>query len=147
MSELQSRTQVIVQEFKALPDWEARYRLLIEKGKKLVDLPEEMKSADALVKGCQSQVWLHAKLVEGDRMELRADSDALLVRGLVSLLVDVYSGLTPREILNSSPDFLKEIGFDNNLSPSRTNGLAAMLKQIRNYAVAFDYMINNKISR
>lgn len=147
MSELQSRTQAIVTEFNALPDWEGRYRLLIEKGRKLADLPEDMKTADSLVKGCQSQVWLHARLNESDQMELRADSDALLVRGLVALLLDVYSGLTPREILNSSPDFLKEIGFDSNLSPSRTNGLASMLKQIRNYAIAFDYMINNKKSR
>lgn len=144
MSTYAERTAAIIQEFQALPDWEARYTRLIEKGRRLPELPADKKTPESLVKGCQSQVWLHASLTPDLRIDLQADSDALLVRGLVSLLLDVYRGMTPREILNSSPDFLKEIGFDTNLSPSRTNGLSAMLKQIRNYAIAFDYMINNK---
>lgn len=144
MSSFAERTAAIIREFQALPDWEARYKLLIEKGKALPELPAEKKTADSLVKGCQSQVWLHASLTPDSKVRLEADSDALLVRGLVALLLNVYNEMTPREILNSSPEFLKEIGFDTNLSPSRANGLSAMLKQIRNYAIAFDYMINNK---
>lgn len=101
------------------------------------DLPEEMRTEDVKVKGCQSQVWLHARLNPKGEIEFQGDSDALLVKGLVALLLKVYSGSTPEEIMTTPPDFLKAIGFEGNLSPSRANGLFSMLKQIRYYATAF----------
>lgn len=140
---LQTRADEIVRQFQALPDWEARYRLVIDLGKALPALPEALRTEEVKVKGCQSQVWLHASL-DGDRVIFQADSDALIVKGLVALLVRVYSGVTPQDILSFPPEFLKQLGFEGNLTPSRANGLHSMLKQIRNYAVAFDYLLKNQ---
>jgi len=133
------RQKQIVAEFQSLTDWEERYKKLIEIGKALPELPESKKLEDYKVKGCQSQVWMHARL-EGGRIVFEADSDALLVRGLVALLLRVYSGSTPAEILATPPDFVKDIGLESKLSPSRANGLFSMIKQIKFYAVAFQSM-------
>ena len=104
------------------------------------DLPEALRTEEAKVRGCQSQVWLHAKL-DGDKIIFQGDSDALLVKGLVALLLKIYSGSTHEEILQTPPDFLKAIGFENSLSPSRTNGLFSMIKQIRYFATAYALML------
>lgn len=133
---IQERALKIIDEFRPLTDWEDRYKKLIEWGKALPDLPEALKSEDAKVKGCQSQVWIHARLEEG-RVIFQADSDALLVRGLVALLLKVYSGSTPAEILQFPPDFIRDIGLESKLSPSRANGLFSMIKQIKFFAIAF----------
>lgn len=127
----------LIAEFQALPDWEARYKQVIERGKKLAPLSADLCQDQFKIKGCQSQVWLHAKLSPDDRILFEADSDALIVKGLVALLVETYSDAKPEEILNSSPNFLKDLGFESHLSPSRANGLYAMLKQIFYYATAF----------
>jgi len=134
---LKERGDEIANEFAKLSSWEDRYKKIISLGKSLPDLPENLRTEDAKVKGCQSQVWLHAKLNDRGEIVFQGDSDALLVKGLVALLLNVYSGSTPEEIMTTPPDFLKTIGFEGNLSPSRANGLFAMLKQIRYYATAF----------
>lgn len=141
MTTLEQRQQELVNEFAPIQDWEERYKKIIAYGKALPELPEHLKTEEAKVKGCQSQVWLHAEIVN-QKIHFRGDSDALLVRGLVALLIQVYNGSTPQEILNSTPYFVKEIGFESHLSPSRANGLASMLKQIKNFATVFAYIIN-----
>jgi cysteine desulfuration protein SufE len=133
---LKERQAAVVAEFSGLGDWEDRYKKLIEIGKALPDLPDSKKLEDFKVKGCQSQVWMHARLENG-KIVFEADSDALLVRGLVALLLKVYSNATPKEILETPPDFVKEIGLENKLSPSRANGLFSMIKQMKFYAMAF----------
>jgi cysteine desulfuration protein SufE len=133
---LLERQRQIVAEFSNLKDWEERYKKLIELGKSLPDLPDAKKIEDYKVKGCQSQVWIHASLRDG-RVIFEADSDALLVRGLVALLLRAYSEATPAEILSTPPEFVKEIGLESKLSPSRANGLFSMIKQIKFYAMAF----------
>jgi cysteine desulfuration protein SufE len=140
----QPAQQKIIDEFSQLATWDEKYKKIIDYGKKLAPLPEEHRTEKNQVKGCQSQVWLHAELTLDGKVLLVADSDALIVKGLVALLLHVYSGQTPQEILSSPPEFLRTLGFDQNLSPSRSNGLHAMIKQIKNYALVFDYLQKNK---
>ncbi len=137
---IQERQQDLIQEFSKISSWEDRYKKIIEMGRKLPDLPESLRTDDAKIKGCQSQVWLHAKLNSAGQVELQGDSDAMIVKGLVALLLQVYSPADPEEIIKTPPDFLKAIGFEGNLSPSRANGLFAMLKQIQMFATAFKYL-------
>jgi cysteine desulfuration protein SufE len=131
----------IIREFDDFTDWEEKYKHIIKMGRELPPLPEETKTDKHKLDGCQSQVWINAKLENGKVM-LEADSDAMIVKGLIALLIRVYSGHTPDEILTTPPDFIKEIGIDNHLSPTRKNGLGAMLKQIQMYAFAFKTMAN-----
>jgi cysteine desulfuration protein SufE len=133
---MDERQQRIVDEFSALATWEERYEHIIRLGAALPPFPEEHRSEALKVRGCQSQVWLHAQLDEG-LVRLQADSDALIVKGLVALILRVYDARTPREILATAPDFVEALGMREHLSPTRANGLAAMLKQIRLYAMAF----------
>ncbi|WP_374080359.1 SufE family protein [Bdellovibrio bacteriovorus] len=144
MLSIQERQNKIIQDFSALTQWEDRYKKIIEMGKALPEMPENLKTEQNAVKGCQSQVWLSANLNEQGQMMLQGDSDALIVKGLVGLLLSVYSGATPSEILATPPEFLKALGFEGNLSPSRANGLHSMLKQIKLYATAFDYLLKTK---
>ncbi|MBK8944379.1 MAG: SufE family protein [Ignavibacteriae bacterium] len=126
----------IVKEFSDLIEWEDKYSLLIKMGKELGDLDPEIKIDKNKISGCQSQVWMHAKLEDG-KMQIVGDSDAMIVKGLVALLIKVYSNQKPDDILSSPPKFLNEIGIDKHLSPTRKNGLGAMLKQIQLFAIAF----------
>jgi cysteine desulfuration protein SufE len=127
--------QEIIDEFEFFEDWMERYQYLIDLGKKLEPLAPEDMSDDRLLAGCQSQVWL---LAEGDaeRLEFRANSDAAIVSGLIALLLRVYSGRSAREILETEPVFIERIGLSQHLSPTRANGLDAMLRAIQNYARA-----------
>lgn len=134
---LKQRSEQIIAEFSKLETWEDRYKKIIALGKKMPDLPDSLRTEESKVKGCQSQVWLHAKQNDQGEIIFQGDSDALLVKGLVAMLLEIYSGSTPEEILTSPPEFLKAIGFEGNLSPSRANGLFAMIKQIRYFATAF----------
>lgn len=134
---VEMRQKNLIEEFSQFQNWEDRYKYLINRGKKLKSQPKELYDEKFKVKGCQSQVWLHASITPQGRVEFVADSDALIVKGLVSVLVDVYSGATPDEILQAPTQFLKDLGFETHLSPSRANGLYAMLKQILFYATAF----------
>ena len=137
---IQEARQRIVKEFNALPDWDSRYQRLIELGAALNSLAAEQRSEKYLIKGCQSQVWLHARLEEG-RVRLSGDSDALIVKGLVALVLAVYDNQTPADILADDAGFIGEIGLSQHLSPVRSNGLLAMLKQIRMYALAWQAVV------
>lgn len=141
---IQEKQKQLVDEFQAVGDWEERYKKIIAMGRQLPDMAEEYKNDDNKVKGCQSQVWLHAELTSQGKMILHGDSDAMIVKGLVAVLLQVYSGSGPEEILKSPPEFLRALGFESHLSPSRANGLHAMLKQIQHYATAFAYVLNSK---
>lgn len=133
---LAQRIADLSSEFAKLNSWEEKYQKIIEYGKALPALDPTLQTEEAKVKGCQSQVWLHSQLESG-KVFLKGDSDALLVRGLVALVIRVYSGSTPQEILTTPPEFLKTMGFEGNLSPSRANGLFSMIKQIRYFAMAY----------
>ena len=126
----------IIEQFSDFDDWLDRYQLLIDLGSEQEPLPEEYKSDNNLIEGCQSRVWLQADFTDG-KVHFRAESDALIVKGIVSLLISVYSGHTPDEILSSEPYFVEAIGLKEHLSPTRSNGLVAMIKQMKLYALAF----------
>lgn len=127
----------IIEEFVELDDWMDRYQLLIDMGNEQEALPEADKTEQNLIDGCQSRVWLVCEEEDG-RLLFRAESDALIVKGIVSLLVRVLSGHTPREILDADLYFIPRIGLTEHLSPTRSNGLLAMLKQMKMYALAFE---------
>ena len=135
----------IIEEFSGLDDWMDKYQLLIDLGNELTPLDERYKTEQNLIDGCQSRVWLQADLVDGSStgsetvkvIHFSAESDALIVKGIVSLLIRVLSDHTPQEILDADLYFIEEIGLKEHLSPTRSNGLVAMVKQIRAYALAF----------
>lgn len=139
---IKNRGREIVARFKNLASWEDRYRKIIEIGRGLQGLDESLKTEDLKVRGCQSQVWIKADLTEDHKVIFQADSDALIVRGLVALLVEYYSGSSPEEILSNPPDFIEELGFSSHLSPSRAGGLMAMIRQIKYYATAYQALLN-----
>ena len=126
----------IIEEFAGLDDWMDKYQLLIDMGNEQQPLPEQYKTEQNLIDGCQSRVWLQADEADGI-VNFRAESDALIVKGIVSLLIRVLSGHTPQEILDADLYFIDEIGLKEHLSPTRSNGLLAMVKQMRAYALAF----------
>ncbi len=138
---IQEKQKQLVDEFSFFEDWEDKYKLIIEKAESAEPFPEEERTEKNKIKGCQSQVWFVAKYEDG-KVKLYADSDSTLVKGMTAILTYVYSGHTPEEILNSPPDFLNEIGITNHLSPTRKNGLNAMIKQIQLYALAFKALGN-----
>lgn len=125
-NEVQQAQQEIVDEFAIFDDWMGRYEYLIDLGKELPEFPDEWRTEENKIRGCQSQVWFHTGLDDG-RMQFQGISDAAIVSGLIAVLMRVYGGRYPQDILNSTPDFIGEIGFDEHLSPTRSNGLHAML--------------------
>jgi cysteine desulfuration protein SufE len=127
----------IVREFNLFQDWTDRYEHIINLGKKLAPLDEQYRTEGNKVHGCQSQVWLHADIDNGV-VRFQADSDALIVKGLIALLLRVYNDRTPSEILVTDPSFITKIGLDRHLSPTRANGLGAMLKKIKTYAATME---------
>lgn len=135
--DIQDKGKRIIKEFELLQDWPERYKYIIKLGTKLDPLPEEAKADENLVKGCQSQVWLTASL-EDDKVVFQADSDAAITKGLVALMLRFYSEEEPETIINTSPFFIDEIGMAKHLSPTRANGLASMVKQMKIYAMAFN---------
>lgn len=137
--DITQRQQAIISEYTAIADWEDRYRRIIEAGRELAAMEEAHKTEKNKVKGCQSTVWLHAALQDG-RIALQGDSDAMIVRGLIALLLKVYNGATPAEVLATPPEFINATGLGSHLSQTRANGLAAMVKQIKLYATVFAAM-------
>ena len=127
----------IIDEFEGIDDWMDRYAYIIELGNAMPPLDEKYKTSDNLIDGCQSRVWLQADYSDGV-VNFQADSDALIVKGIVSLVVRVLSGHTPQEILDADLYFIERIGLRDHLSPTRSNGLLAMVKHARAYAVAFN---------
>lgn len=126
----------IIDEFNEFDDWMDRYQILIDLGNEQPPLSEEYKTSPNLIEGCQSNVWLQADCVDG-KIIFQADSDALIVKGIIALLIKVLSGHTPDEILNADLYFIDKIGLRDHLSPTRSNGLLSMVKQVRMYALAF----------
>ncbi|MBF1047138.1 MAG: SufE family protein [Porphyromonadaceae bacterium] len=126
----------IIEDFAALDDWMDRYALLIDLGGELAPLPEADKTPTNLIEGCQSRVWITASY-DGERVHYRGESDALIVKGIVSLLLHVLDDQRPEDIINSELYFIKEIGLSEHLSPTRSNGLVAMLRQMRLFAATF----------
>lgn len=133
------RTNQIKARFLQFSDWEDRYKELIHLGRQLSAYPEDKREEKYKVKGCQSQVWLYPEFKDG-KVYFHGDSDAMLVKGIVGLLVSVYSDATPDEILSTSAEFLKEVGITEHLSMNRSSGLAAMMKQMQMYALVYKSM-------
>ena len=127
----------VIEEFEDFSDWMDKYQLLIDLGNEQEPLDPQYKTEQNLIDGCQSRVWLQADLDNEGKVVFQAESDALIVKGIISLLIKVVSGHTPDEILNSDLYFIEKIGLKEHLSPTRSNGLLAMVKQMRMYALAF----------
>ena len=131
--ELYEVENAIVEEFSMFDEWLDKYEYLIDMGKSLEGFPEEKKTEDRLIKGCQSRVWLDYEVREG-KVYFSADSDAIITKGIISLLIRIYSGRTPKEILSSDFSVVEKIGLRENLSPTRANGLVSMIEKIRSVA-------------
>ncbi|HNW49787.1 MAG TPA: SufE family protein [Prolixibacteraceae bacterium] len=141
MMNIEEIQQEIISEFSAFEDWMDKYSYLIELGNGLVPMDAKKKTEQTLIRGCQSQVWIDAEMEDG-KIEFQGESDALIVKGLVALVLRVVNHQTPQDIIHSDFHFIDQIGLKEHLSPTRSNGLLAMIKQIKLYAVAFQ-KINN----
>lgn len=126
----------LIEDFELFEDWESKYEYIIDLGKRLTPLADEFKTDENIIKGCQSRVWLRSRM-EGDKLYFEADSDAIIVRGLVNMLVMVLSGHTPAEIVDTDLYFMERIGLHQHLAQTRSNGLASMVKQMKLYAIAY----------
>lgn len=138
---LQEAEQQIINEFELFEDWMDKYNYIIELGKELPLIDAQYKTEQYLISGCQSQVWLHADFTDG-KINFTADSDAIITKGIINLLIRVLSGRTPQEILDCSLDYIDKIGLKEHLSPTRSNGLVSMIKQIKLYALGFSKISN-----
>lgn len=126
----------IIEEFEMFDDWMGKYEYLIDLGKSLPLINEKYKTEDKIIKGCQSQVWMHSELIKG-KVVFTADSDAIITKGMVALMIRVLSNHTPNEIINAKLDFVEKIGLTKHLSPTRSNGLVSMIKQMKLDAIAY----------
>ena len=133
----------IIDDFTGIDDWMDRYGMIIDLGNSLPAIDEKLKTPDHLIEGCQSRVWLNAEEKDG-KVYFTADSDAIIVKGIIALLIKVLNGHTPQQILDSDLYFIDKIGLSENLSPTRSNGLVAMVKQMRNYALAYSLLDKKK---
>jgi len=135
MKGLEERERELISEFEMYEDWMEKYEYIIDLGKELSPLNQAYRIKENLIKGCQSQVWLHA-FNENGLIKFEADSDSLITKGLVAMMIRVFSGCEPSEIVGSNLNFIQEIGLQEHLSPTRSNGLVSMIKQMKNYAFA-----------
>lgn len=135
---IEETQQEIADEFSEVDDWMDRYSMIIDMGNSLPEISEELKTPDRLIEGCQSRVWLDGNLDADGNVEFTADSDAIIVKGIIAMLIKVLNGHTPREIIDADLHFINDIGLAEHLSPTRSNGLLAMLKQMKAYALALD---------
>lgn len=140
---IQEIQEEIISDFSVMGSWEDKYEYIIQLGKELPLISEEFKTPDNLIKGCQSRVWLHTELKDG-KLVFTADSDAVITKGLVSLMIYVLSGHTPQDIAAADIYFIDAIGLSSHLSPTRSNGLLSMLKQMKLYAIAYQAKINQQ---
>ncbi|MDR0981679.1 MAG: SufE family protein [Culturomica sp.] len=136
MKTIKEKEEDIIEEFAAFDDWMDKYAYLIEIGNELPPMDERYKTDDNLIVGCQSRVWLHSEEKDG-LLYFSADSDAIITKGIVALLIKVFSGEKPEDILNADLKFIETIGLNQHLSPTRSNGLLSMIKKIKIYALAF----------
>lgn len=137
---IEDKQKEITEEFADIEDWLDRYAQIIDLGNELPPIDESVKTPEHLIEGCQSRVWLDASLDDEGKVHFRADSDAIIVKGIISLLISVLDGHTPQEILDADLHFINDIGLGEHLSPTRSNGLLAMVKQMRMYTLAFKTM-------
>lgn len=138
MSSIAEREARIIEDFEGVDDWMDRYAMIIDLGNGLPEIDARYKTPDHLIEGCQSRVWLNAELTPDGRMHYTADSDAIIVKGIIALLIDVLDGATPQEVADARLEFIDRIGLAENLSPTRSNGLLAMVRQMKMYAVALE---------
>lgn len=141
MSSIKQIQEEIVDEFAMYEDWMQRYEYMIELGKSLPLIDEKYKTDDNLIKGCQSKVWVHAEMVD-DKIQFTADSDAIITKGIIAILVRAFSDQHPKAIIEADTGFIDEIGLKEHLSPTRANGLVSMIKQLKMYAVAYQTQLN-----
>jgi len=141
MESITEKQQEVIEEFSLFEDWMQRYEHMIDLGKSLPLIAEEYKTEDNIIKGCQSKVWVHAALEE-DQLVFTADSDAIITKGIIAILIRVFSHQHPKAILEADTDFIDKIGLKQHLSPTRANGLVSMIKQIKMYAVAYQTQLN-----
>ena len=138
---IQEKQAEVIEEFAMFDDWMQRYEYMIELGKSLPLIDEKYKIEENLIKGCQSKVWVHAEL-DGDRLLFTADSDAIITKGIVAILIRVFSDQHPSQIIEANTQFIDEIGLKEHLSPTRANGLVSMIKQLKMYALAYQTQLN-----
>ena len=141
MSSIREIQEEIIEEFAMYEDWMQRYEYMIELGKSLPLIKEKYKTDDNLIKGCQSKVWVHAEM-EDDKVVFTADSDAIITKGIIAILIRVFSNQHPKNIIEADTAFIDEIGLKEHLSPTRANGLVSMIKQLKMYAVAYQTQLN-----
>ena len=141
METIADRQKEVIEEFSLFEDWMQRYEHMIELGKSLPLISKKHKTEDNIIKGCQSKVWIHAAM-EKDQLVFTADSDAIITKGIIAILIRVFSNQHPKAILNSNTNFIDQIGLKEHLSPTRANGLVSMIKQIKMYAVAYQTKLN-----
>ena len=139
---IESIQDEIIDEFSMFDDWMQRYEYMIELGKEIPLISDSNKTEDKLIKGCQSKVWLDAKL-NNDKLIFTADSDAIITKGIIAILLRVFSNQTPENILAANTNFIDEIGLKDHLSPTRANGLVSMIKQLKIYALAYETKLKN----
>ena len=141
MAAIQEIQEEIIDEFSMFDDWMQRYEYMIELGKSLPLIDEQYKTDDYIIKGCQSKVWVHANMDEG-KINFTADSDAIITKGIIAILIRSFSGQSPQDIIDADTAFIDEIGLKEHLSPTRANGLVSMIKQLKLYAVAYQTQLN-----
>lgn len=141
MSNIKEIQNEIIDEFSMFDDWMQRYEYMIDLGKSLPIIDEIYKDDDHIIKGCQSKVWVHAGL-QNDKIIFTADSDAIITKGIIAILIRVWSNQKPQDILDADTSFIDEIGLKEHLSPTRANGLVSMIKQLKMYAVAYQSQLN-----
>jgi len=131
----------IIDEFSMFEDWEERYQYMIDLGKTLPLIDEQFKTESNIIKGCQSKVWVHAEM-KNEKVDFTADSDAIITKGIIAILIRVFSNQSPKDIIEADTSFIDEIGLKEHLSPTRANGLVSMIKQIKMYAIAYQTQLN-----
>jgi len=141
MSNIKEIQDEIVAEFEMFDDWMQRYEYMIDLGKDLPLIDNQYKTDKNIIKGCQSKVWVHAEL-EDDQLNFTADSDAIITKGIIAILIRAFSGQHPSDIIKADTDFIDKIGLKEHLSPTRANGLVSMIKQLKMYAVAYQTQLN-----
>ncbi|MBJ7879454.1 SufE family protein [Gelidibacter salicanalis] len=138
---IKSIQEDLIDEFSMFEDWEERYQYMIDLGKTLPLIDEQYKTQDNIIKGCQSKVWVHAEM-EDDKVVFTADSDAIITKGIIAILIRVFSNQHPKDIIEADTDFIDAIGLKEHLSPTRANGLVSMIKQLKMYAIAYQTQLN-----
>lgn len=141
MAAIQEIQEEIIDEFSMFDDWMQRYEYMIDLGKSLPLIDDQFKTDDYIIKGCQSKVWVHADMKDGE-IHFTADSDAIITKGIIAILIRTFSGQAPQDIIDADTAFIDQIGLKEHLSPTRANGLVSMIKQLKLYAIAYQTQLN-----